>query len=67
MKSMGSVASAILNRVETSVPKLRALPESETVHKPSPDRWSKKEILGHLTGPPSTAPHPEGERQGLKT
>jgi len=48
MKSMESVASAILNRVETSVPKLRALPESETVHKPSPDRWSKKEILGHL-------------------
>jgi len=45
---MESVAAAILNRVETSVPKLRALPESETVHKPSPDRWSKKEILGHL-------------------
>jgi hypothetical protein len=43
-----SVAAAILNRVATSVPRLLALPESETARKPSPDRWSKKEILGHL-------------------
>jgi hypothetical protein len=48
MKSMESVAAAILQRVATSVPKLRELPESETALKPSPDRWSKKEILGHL-------------------
>ena len=45
---MESVAAAILQRVATSVPKLRELPESETALKPSPDRWSKKEILGHL-------------------
>jgi hypothetical protein len=45
---MESVAAAILDRVRTSGPKLRALPESETAHRPSPDRWSKKKILGHL-------------------
>ena len=45
---MESFAAAIMNRVATSGPKLRALPESETAHRPSPDRWSKKEILGHL-------------------
>jgi hypothetical protein len=43
-----SVAAVILNRVATSVPRLLALPESETAHRPVPDRWSKKEILGHL-------------------
>lgn len=45
---MESLATAILSRVATSLPQLRDMPESETAHKPSPDRWSKKEILGHL-------------------
>ena len=45
---MESSAAAILDRVATSLPRLRELPESETAHKPAPDRWSKKEILGHL-------------------
>ena len=29
-------------------PKLRLITESESKYKPSPDKWSKKEILGHL-------------------
>jgi hypothetical protein len=45
---MESLATAILSRVATSLPQLRDMPESETARKPSPDRWSKKEILGHL-------------------
>ncbi len=38
-----------LNEFCTSVPtKLRQLSEEELTSKPSPDKWSKKELLGHL-------------------
>src|SRR5882724_8630880 len=30
------------------LPALRSVTETEMTHKPSPSRWSKKEILGHL-------------------
>jgi len=43
-----SLAVALRERVEATVPRLLGMPESEAAHKPSPDRWSKKEILGHL-------------------
>ncbi|RPJ37254.1 MAG: DinB family protein [Deltaproteobacteria bacterium] len=35
-------------RVVVTAPRLREMTEGEVAHKPSPDRWSKKEILGHL-------------------
>jgi uncharacterized damage-inducible protein DinB len=38
-----------LNELCTSVPaKLKQLPEEEFMAKPSPGKWSKKELLGHL-------------------
>ncbi|QDU87841.1 DinB superfamily protein [Pirellulimonas nuda] len=45
---MKQVAAALRERVASTEPKLRAMPEAEAAHKPAPDRWSKKEILGHL-------------------
>jgi hypothetical protein len=45
---METVATALRERVSTAAPLLRTMPEAEVAHKPSPDRWSKKEILGHL-------------------
>jgi hypothetical protein len=43
-----TVAEALRQRVAANLPWLRATPEIEAAHKPAPDRWSKKEILGHL-------------------
>jgi hypothetical protein len=41
-----------LNELESllgmAIPRLLALPESESSSRPAPDKWSKKEILGHL-------------------
>ena len=34
--------------VEESAPKLAAIPEAEAARKPGPEKWSRKEILGHL-------------------
>ena len=45
---MDTIAAALRDRVTTTVPRLRALPEAEVSNKPSAERWSKKEILGHL-------------------
>jgi hypothetical protein len=45
---MEAVAAALRERVAATAPHLRAMPEAEVAHKPSSDRWSKKEILGHL-------------------
>jgi hypothetical protein len=45
---MQTIAAALRERVATMVPRLRAMTEAEAAHKPAPDRWCKKEILGHL-------------------
>lgn len=45
---MEQVAASLRQRVADSVPRLRAMSEAEVAHKPAPERWSKKEILGHL-------------------
>jgi hypothetical protein len=45
---MEALAAALRERVAATLPRLRALAEAEVAHKPAPDRWSKKEILGHL-------------------
>jgi hypothetical protein len=34
--------------LESALPKLKQITEAEAAHKSAPDRWSKKEILGHL-------------------
>src|SRR5258707_7233138 len=34
--------------LENTPPRLRTITEDAAAHKPGPDRWSKKEILGHL-------------------
>ena len=34
--------------LETVPPRLRAISESESVRRPAADKWSRKEILGHL-------------------
>ena len=34
--------------LENTPPRLLAITEHQAAHKPGPDRWSKKEILGHL-------------------
>jgi DinB superfamily len=43
-----AVARVLRERVEWAGPRLSRLPEAEADHKPAPERWSKKEILGHL-------------------
>jgi hypothetical protein len=45
---MKAVAAQLRQRVESTVARLRGVSEAEAAHRPSPDRWSKKEILGHL-------------------
>lgn len=47
-----NVINNIINRISclvNSVPgKITAIPENELGSKPKPEKWSKKEILGHL-------------------
>jgi ribosomal protein S18 acetylase RimI-like enzyme len=39
----------LLRRVlQTAVTRLRAIPEKQAAHRPQPNAWSAKEILGHL-------------------
>src|SRR2546428_3120621 len=45
---METVASALRERVTSAAAWLRAIPEAEAAIKPAPEKWSKKEILGHL-------------------
>jgi hypothetical protein len=45
---METAASALRERVASAGVWLRAIPESEAAIKPAPEKWSKKEILGHL-------------------
>ncbi|VTS07588.1 Uncharacterized protein OS=Deinococcus phoenicis GN=DEIPH_ctg004orf0104 PE=4 SV=1: DinB_2 [Tuwongella immobilis] len=45
---MEQLAAALRQRVAATLPLLRAMPEAEVAHKPAHDRWSKKEIVGHL-------------------
>jgi len=42
------MVSPLLSVVAFAVPHLTALSEDAAARKPSPDKWSKKEILGHL-------------------
>jgi len=42
------MVSTLSSVIDLAVPRLAALSEDDAARKPSPDRWSKKEILGHL-------------------
>jgi hypothetical protein len=45
---MKSVASELRAVVDEFTKKISQIPESEFSAKPLPDKWSKKEVLGHL-------------------
>ena len=44
-----AIANELVGIVETASAKLRLLQETEVTLKVNPAKWSKKEILGHLT------------------
>ena len=45
---MHSASRALLDTLEKALPLLRQLSASEAAAKPTPGKWSKQEILGHL-------------------
>ena len=45
---MNEVASQIRSEIAEAEPRLSGLNHNEVARRPSPKRWSKKEILGHL-------------------
>jgi hypothetical protein len=45
---MYEVAQNIREIIDKTLPLLRALPMSRVAEKPQPEKWSKKEIIGHL-------------------
>lgn len=45
---MHPIALELQQTVEEYLPGLRALTEEESIKKPAPNKWSKKELLGHL-------------------
>ena len=45
---MYEVAQNIREIIKKTLPLLRDLPMSRVAEKPQPDKWSKKEIIGHL-------------------
>jgi len=48
MSSLADLADELASLVEDAAARLAQLGEPEVTIKPSPDRWSKLEILGHL-------------------
>ncbi len=42
------LSSRLQNLIRHYEPLLASLPEEEVGHKPNPEKWSSKEILGHL-------------------
>jgi hypothetical protein len=45
---MQSIALQLETVIAQYLPALKDVPESEMLYKPSPSKWSKKEIVGHL-------------------
>ncbi len=45
---MRETAQQLRRIVDETAPRLASLPESEARKKPGPEKWSRKEILGHL-------------------
>jgi hypothetical protein len=44
----GAAMKQLGKHIESFPVKLRQLPSTELLNKPAPDKWSKKEIFGHL-------------------
>lgn len=42
------ISTRLLYLCDTIPTKLKAISEAEFYHKPTPDKWSKKEVMGHL-------------------
>jgi hypothetical protein len=45
---MQSIAFELKSVIDKHIAALRAIPEEKMAYKPSPAKWSKKEILGHM-------------------
>jgi hypothetical protein len=45
---MKTTAESLLKAIETALPGLQSIPETQASKKPAPDKWSAKEIIGHL-------------------
>ena len=43
-----NVAKELMTVVQAALPRLTALSEAMVTHRPAPDRWTIKEVLGHL-------------------
>ena len=43
-----NIANELMTVVQAAVPRLTALSEAMVTHRPAPDRWTIKEVLGHL-------------------
>src|SRR5262245_6779923 len=48
MATPETAADRLLRIAEVAAAKLRRLSEAEVSPRPAPDKWSRKEILGHL-------------------
>ncbi|MDB5222613.1 MAG: DinB family protein [Chitinophagaceae bacterium] len=45
---MTSITTQLENLLNEYLPRLNLLSEDEMIFKPSPNKWSKKELIGHL-------------------
>ncbi|MBK7939500.1 MAG: DinB family protein [Lewinellaceae bacterium] len=45
---MNKIAKNLSAAIESARPRLLLLNETDAAHKPAPEKWSPKEILGHL-------------------
>jgi hypothetical protein len=54
MKTMLTVAQDLREAIDGAKPRLLSIPESHASEKEYPDKWSIKEILGHLVDSAST-------------
>jgi hypothetical protein len=43
-----NIANELTAAVEAAIPSLTALSEAQVTHRPAPDRWTIKEVVGHL-------------------
>ena len=48
MRESHAMVSALSSVVAHALPRLSAIPEQAAGQRPAPNKWSKKEILGHL-------------------
>jgi hypothetical protein len=48
MKEILNTAERLNHLTQIIPPLLTSIPENEFAYKPGPDKWSKKEIIGHL-------------------